>query len=482
MSAYNDSLRPAMAKMPGGILGAIIAQKRIDVAARMSVIPLEALQALAAPTSKSLYKALSQPGARFIMEVKRASPSQGILCSDFNPRSIARAYNGVADAISVLTDEPYFHGGFDVLRTVREESSLPLLCKDFILSPWQIVEARAHGADAALLMLSVLDDNEVLACLNQAKVLGMDCLVEVHTQEEMDRALQLPISIIGINNRDLRTLTIDLSTTEHLASQVPSDRIVVTESGVRTRKDVDRLSPYVDAFLVGSSLMEQADVFAGARNLVFGRIKVCGLTRREDIDFLTQTGAAFGGLIFAKKSPRYVAPSAAEQLIRDQNLPFVGVWQNAPIEEVSSTAIQLGLNAVQLHGGESSAYVRELLTKLPDSCELWYATSLPDNNSTPTGVDRVLFDTKVGDQRGGTGQTFPWALATSHPGAQHGILAGGLNPLNIVEARAVGTWALDVNSGVEYFPGKKSREALSDLFSALRPRGRGHIVSHRSIP
>jgi indole-3-glycerol phosphate synthase / phosphoribosylanthranilate isomerase len=256
--------------MRDDVLRAIVDRKRHDVAARERRTPLVVHQARAArlPRPRDLAAALAAPGPRFILECKAVSPSEGPLRLGLDPVEVARAYSGVADAISVVTDGPFFGGDLSMLAAVRLHCAVPVLCKDFVVSPYQVVEARALGADAILLMLSVLGDDEAYGCLSLAASLGMDCLVEVHDEAELARAVALPAPIIGINNRDLRSLRVDLAVTERLAPRVPGDRLLVSESGIRARADVARLEPLVDAFLVGSALMRRADLAAAARELV----------------------------------------------------------------------------------------------------------------------------------------------------------------------------------------------------------------------
>ncbi len=230
-----------------GILAQIVARKRVDVAARLGGFGVEAAE----PTRRSLRAALARPGARFIMEVKRGSPSGGAIRPGSDAGALARAYRGAADAISVLTDAPYFGGSLEDLQAVRREFLGPILAKDFIVDPRQVAEARLHGADAVLVILAVLGDDEAAAVMAEARRLGMDVLVEAHTAGEVERAVRLRADIIGINNRDLDTLEIDLATTERLAGLVPPGTLVVSESGISSRSDVERLAPFADAFLVG---------------------------------------------------------------------------------------------------------------------------------------------------------------------------------------------------------------------------------------
>ena len=464
---------PDPAKLPGGVLGEIVARKRVDVMARLDGVSLEDLRARAAPTTRSLAAALARPGARFIMEMKRTSPSKGA-SAGHEPEEVAAAYADVADAISVLTDTPYFGGSFLDLAIVRRSFDGPILCKDFTVDVRQVPEARIHGADAVLVMLSVLDDEAAAACIAEARRFGMDAVLEVHDEQELQRALALGAGIIGINNRDLKTLKTDLAVTERLAALVPPGLILISESGIAMHEDVERLAPFVDAFLVGSSLMAQTDIAGAARRLVYGRVKVCGLTRPQDIDTARRLGASFGGLIFAEGSPRRLPREQAVALATIADIPLVGVFRDAPIEQVVDTAATLGLAAVQLHGGEDEAYVEALRPMLPEGCEIW--TALPvvgDADPGPSYGDRPLFDTKSDGVFGGTGRSFDWSRVQAREDFPNAILAGGLGPENIAAAARMGAWALDVNSGVEEAPGIKSADKLEALFEALRPAVRG---------
>src|SRR6185437_2799027 len=212
------------------------------------------LRARAKPTLRSLMEVIAQPGARYILEIKKASPSEGAIRPGADPAALARGYAGVADALSVLCDTAHFGGSLDDLAAARRQFDGPILAKDFFIDVRQVAEARIAGADAVLVMLSLLDDSSARSMMAEARRFGMDALVEVHDEQEMRRALALGAPLIGINNRDLRDLTIDLATTERLATLAP-DRVLVSESGISSSADVDRLGPLVDGFLIGSSLM-----------------------------------------------------------------------------------------------------------------------------------------------------------------------------------------------------------------------------------
>jgi len=204
-----------------------------------------------------------------IAEVKKASPSRGVICREFAPATIARAYErGGAKCISVLTDEPFFQGRLEHMEQARGSVEIPVLRKDFILDPLQVREARAWGADCVLLIVAALADEALAGLMTRARELGMDALVEVHDEGEMDRALAAGADLVGINNRDLRTFQVDLGTTRRLAPGVPEGTVLVAESGIQTRADVESLKHVgIDAVLVGESLMRSLDVESAAREL-----------------------------------------------------------------------------------------------------------------------------------------------------------------------------------------------------------------------
>lgn len=454
------------------VLGEIVARKRIDVAARKEADP----DLGEVPVSdRSLFEALRAPRTGFVLECKKASPSRGVIRPFLDPVALAQEYAAVADAISVIVDTPYFQGELGWLTAVRAAVDVPVLCKDFVVDPWQVREARSLGADAILLMLSVLDDDEWRACAAEAAALGVDCLTEVHGLSEMERALELEAPIVGINNRDLKTLTIDLAVTERLAPRVPADRVVLCESGIFTHAHVRRLRGQANGFLIGTSLVASEHAGRTAREIAYGRLKVCGLTRPEDAAAAWAAGATWGGLIHAPESKRCVTPDqAAAVRAAAPDLRWVGVFVNAEPEMVAAKATALELSAVQLHGEESKEYVDALRPRLPDGCEVWKAVRIQGviPSRSATGADRLLLDTYSDTARGGTGERFDWSLVARHDDPQRLILAGGLTPENAAEADALSVWALDVNSGVESAPGRKDAAQVRAFAESLRGAGR----------
>lgn len=441
------------------VLARIVARKRSEFAGR------SAQPAAAEPSCRSLRASLAKPGARFIMEIKRRSPSGHV--ARHSLEKAVGAYAPVADAISVLTDDEDFGGSLDDLRAVRARFDGPVLAKDFIVGPAQVAELRAAGADAVLVMMSVLDNREAAAVMAAARALRMDTIVEVHDEGELARALALGAEIIGINNRDLKTLAIDLATTERLAPRVPATVMIVAESGVSNHADVLRLAPHADAFLVGSSLMASENVSLAARALIHGTVKICGLTRVADVAMAARHGATHAGFIFHPSSPRRVSREQARLLVgaaRNAGLQSVGVFAGTDTD-IAAVARDLGLDAVQVHGPLGPAFNSALgHIALIGVC----AVRNGQLEEPPLGTDLLLFDSG----NGGTGETFDWVLLHGHPALSTAFLAGGIGPANAAAASQVGAAGLDCSSGIEAAPGIKDESKVAALFAALRPAGR----------
>ncbi|MCX7747519.1 MAG: indole-3-glycerol phosphate synthase TrpC [Clostridia bacterium] len=249
------------------ILDKIVEQKKIQLQEEMKQISLQGWkQRIGRPglhKPLDFYSALKRENSlSIIAEVKKASPSKGVIKEDFNPLEIAREYHEAnVQAISILTEKNFFLGSDDYLVRIRQALPIPLLRKDFIIDIWQVYQARCLGADAILLIVSILSDEELKKFQVVAGILGMQCLVEVHDKEELDRALESGAKIIGINNRDLKTFHVDLKTTGELMNYIPHDRVVVSESGIRTREDMEYLKSLgVDAVLIGETFMRAPSI------------------------------------------------------------------------------------------------------------------------------------------------------------------------------------------------------------------------------
>jgi len=257
------------------ILDDIKAYKLADVAARKAARPLPEIEAAARDTdrTRNFEEALARHMARgygLIAEIKKASPSKGLIREDFDPAALAKAYaDGGAACLSVLTDAPSFQGDDSYLALARGACDLPVLRKDFMFDPWQIAESRALGADCVLLILAALTDDEAKALEDAAEAHGMAVLIECHTAEELERAKLLRSPLVGINNRDLGSFVTDTAVTRKLARHVPADRLIISESGLSTRQDLAQMARYgIRCFLIGESLLREANVEAATRELL----------------------------------------------------------------------------------------------------------------------------------------------------------------------------------------------------------------------
>jgi len=471
-------------KAKKNILEQIVDNKRIEIEALKISKPLASFIDDLVPTTKDMYAALTKtkdkPYAGFILECKKASPSKGLIRTDFDVKAICQVYDKYAAAISVLTDEKYFQGNFDYLKTVTQSVKCPVLNKDFFVDSYQVYLARHYGADAILLMLSVLSDEEYIELSAVAKQYNLAVLTEISTEDERDRAIKLKAKMIGINNRDLRDLSTDISRTFDYAPTLPDDTIIISESGIYSNAQVRELAPAVDGFLVGSSLMDPQnnpyqDIDLACRKLIYGNNKVCGLTDKNYASAAADAGARFGGLIFVEKSPRYVTKAQAKSIIEAiPRLEYVGVFVNKDRDVIIDLVKTLKLSAVQLHGSEDDQYIEALITELIDNgcdfCQVWQAS--PVAKSVPLLNSKVSHHVLDG-QSPGSGETFNWqVLALSEQNLSKSFLAGGLNNDNIGQALEqlthVDLFGLDLNSGVEDSPGIKSSEKLAQIFSQIR--------------
>lgn len=449
-----------------------------EIKARISHIDVARLPR----SERSLYDSLALPGTRFIMECKSSSPSLGMIREHYEPGSIASVYSRYAAGISVLCEPERFGGDYDHLATVAASTHLPVLCKDFIVDTAQIHAARYFGADAILLMLSVLNDEEYAELSAEADRLGMDVLTEVIDEEEAARASKLGAKIFGINHRNLHDLSIDLERSARLAPLAPEGALIVSESGIRDVETVRRLGGHSDGFLVGSHLTGTPDIDWAARMLVYGPNKVCGLTSHTAAQTARAVGAVYGGLIFEEASPRNASRETAQKIIANEpGLHYVAVSRRTSGWE---ELVFPGIRAIQIHApfqGSIEAE-RQLINTIRDSVrpldpelEIWRAVSMTDADgpAVATGlaadVDKLVLDAKDG----GSGSTFDWSVIPDEVRAK-ALLAGGIGPNNVEKALHVGCLGVDLNSGVEYptgagqWAGKKDAGALRKTFDRIK--------------
>ncbi|HEY7984812.1 MAG TPA: indole-3-glycerol phosphate synthase TrpC [Ktedonobacterales bacterium] len=462
----------------------IVAATMADLVARQAALPLAEVRAraLAAAPPRPFAAALTPEAAgpaRLIAEIKRASPSRGLLSERFDPvaRAVAYAAGGAA-AISVLTEPHYFQGALEHLTAVRAAVVLPVLRKDFLLDPYQVYEARAAGADAVLLLCALLDDGELRVLLSLARDLGMAALVEAHDDLEVARAVRAGATVIGVNSRDLRTFAVDPEVPLRAARLVPPDRLLVAESGVRTAADVARMRAWgASAVLVGEALMRAPEPAALARELAgagggpsaaffAGRgwpfVKLCGIRDPGAAAVAAGAGADAIGLIFAPARRQVTAEqgraiaAAAREAAAATGAPLplvVGVFVNAALEDIAATTATATLGAVQLSGDEPPAFCAAVraATGLP------VLKALRASDDAAEGMDAfvaagatILLEPDVRGAAGGTGRRADWALARRLAARWPLLLAGGLDPENVGAAiAAVAPRGVDVSSGTE---------------------------------
>jgi indole-3-glycerol phosphate synthase/phosphoribosylanthranilate isomerase len=471
-----------------GVLGRIVMRRREQLLVTMRERPLEVLrrEGRGAIPVRSLTIALTRPGrVNVIAEFKRRSPSRGLIREDLHPVGVAQSYEVAgAAALSVLTEEQFFGGTLGDLREAHAATLLPTLRKDFVVEPYQVWEAWQAGADAVLLIVAALPGRELGRLLQTADEAGIEALVEVHDEAELDRALRAGARLVGVNNRDLRTMKVDLGTSLALAERIPDEVVAVAESGLRTGADIRRLRDVgFDAFLVGEHLMLAADPGQALEELIREAgalpraqpdrvaVKICGLTSVDDARAAVAAGADAIGLVFWPKSSRAVTVAQARS-IASALPPFVtrvGVFVDASAEEMNGTAEAVGLDVLQLHGDEQPDLLPHLSRRSvkalrvgegfdAHAVEPWRAAS------------GVLLDVKVAGSPGGTGQSFEWELAVpARDRTPYLALAGGLHPANVGEAiRVLRPDAVDVSSGVESAPGRKDPAAMRAFVKAVR--------------
>ena len=463
-------------------LDRIVKQTLADLEERKREVPLEEMQLRAdqqPPPRDLLAPFRPASGIRLIAEVKRASPSKGLLAQTFDPVQLARTYEAHgAAAISVLTEPHFFLGSLEHLKDIKQAVKLPVLRKDFIVDAYQVYEARAWGADAILLISALLDDSQLRHLLNVANTQRMRCLVEVHNAEEARRAVEAGAIIIGVNSRDLVTFQMNPHLVRELRQLIPADRVVVAESGISTAADARRLSRYdVQAMLVGESLVVSNDISAQMHMLLQAanastQVKICGLRTPEHLHAAIDAGADMVGLVFYEPSPRYIDPQSARKLLETRSAgqmatDVVGVFVNKEAAFINEVVEQVGLNIVQLHGTEPPEFCQSILRPVIKALHLKSEADLGKISAYIETTWRILLDTPT-PQWGGTGATHDWSLARTVAQETPILLAGGLTPENIKEAIShISPWGVDVSSGVET-NGQKDVEKIRAFIQNVR--------------
>lgn len=451
-------------------LDRIVTQTRLDLEERKQAAPLAEIMQRAAsqtqPRDLGTFIKPRDPFIQLIAEVKRASPSKGLLAPDLDPVALARTYEAHGAAmISVLTEPHFFLGKLAYLTAIKAAVQVPVLRKDFIIDEYQVYEARAWGADAILLICAILDDDQLRRLLAIAHSLRMSCLVEIHSADEARRAVSAGAMFIGVNSRDLVTFSMNPNLIRELRPLITRSRVIVAESGIHSAADARRLARYdIQAMLVGESLVKADDVPGQIQTLLSGannstQVKICGLRADEHLNAAIEAGADLLGLVFYPPSHRYMRPEQARSLIAN-NAHFsatnpevapdlVGVFVNEDAAFINDVAEQVGLQFVQLHGNEPPEFCASINRPVIKALRLQHSADASLVNAYREAAWRVMLDTPT-PQWGGTGEMHDWQLAREISETTPIILAGGLTPDNVIDAiHRVHPWGVDVSSGVE---------------------------------
>lgn len=432
------------------ILLEIATHKRIEVASLKKSLPLKKIRAGIQPSGRDFKAALAgRSGLSLIAEIKQASPSEKqIYQGTISAAEIATSYEEAgADAISVLTDEKHFKGSLEYLRQARGATKrVPLLMKDFFIDEYQIYLARYYGADAILLIVALLTEEQIDNFIEITKSLDMDVLLEVHNQQELEIALRSKAHIIGVNNRDLRTFEIDTKTFIQLYSQIPPSKIAVAESGY-SLESANQVLGFADAVLIGSSIMRSEDMGASIQMIKTPRkkFKACGIRTLQDARYCDDNGIAFVGLNFVPSSKRRIGVELAKTISSAlKNSYSVGIFQDQTAEDVNQIARETDLDFVQLSGAESPAYCREIELPVIKTLEVKDLDRVEDYVAE---VEMFIVDGATP----GSGEGYDYSRLKAFNPAKPYLVAGGVNPDN---ARTIlsllpGAAGLDAASGIE---------------------------------
>ena len=466
------------------------ARERVKQAKQTASLDVVKAQALALSKSKTLSKlsnddfaferALRKPDISFICECKKASPSKGMIAPDFPYLEIAKEYeNAGADCISVLTEPKWFLGSDRYLEEIAKTVSVPCIRKDFTVDEYMIYEAKLLGAQAVLLICSILSTEDIKKYIKICDTLGMSALVEAHNEDEIKSALNAGARIVGVNNRNLKDFTVDTDNSRRMRELVPDNVIFVSESGVRTAEDIKKLREIgVDAVLIGESLMRAADKKAklselrgyGNKKIQSTKIKLCGLRRPEDIDYANELSPEYIGFVFARKSKRYVTKDEARLLKArlNGNIQAVGVFVDEAIENVAELVNKNIIDMVQLHGHEDEEYISSLrqMTK----CSIIKAFRIENKEDVlkafKSSADYILLDSGTG-----SGQVFDWSILENIKTDRPYFLAGGLEASNVGNAIArFKPFAVDASSSLET-DGYKDETKMMAFVDAVRKEG-----------
>ena len=482
------------------ILDKIVEATKIRVAQEKEVETPEAMKtaALALPsdTGFPFEAALRQQDFNFICEVKKASPSKGIIAEHFPYLDIAKEYEMAgAAAISVLTEPDFFKGDKKYLQEIANTVKIPVLRKDFIIDEYQIYQAKVWGASAILLICGCLDVPTLTKFRELADSLGLSSLVEAHDEKEVQMAIDCGARIIGVNNRNLKDFTVDVQNSVRLRNLVQDDVIFVSESGLETPEDIQVLRDNnIGVALMGETFMRSPNkveklAYLYGPTYYTPKVKMCGISKVETIPVVVEAKPDYMGLVFAP-SKRQVTVDQAKILVEelhrgyakkygsdtehDKNgtIKTVGVFVNETVDNLITIANEANLDAVQLHGDEDETFIQSL--KERTNVEVWKAIQIRTAADTEkwidSSADMLLFDAYHKDERGGTGEVFDWSSLDAFE--RPFMLAGGIDSTNVARAiRTVRPYGIDISSGIET-NGVKDDEKITAFTKIVKSIGR----------
>ena len=453
------------------ILDKIVEATKVRVAQEKEVETPEAVKAaaLALPsdTGFPFEAALRQQDFNFICEVKKASPSKGIIAEHFPYLDIAKEYEVAgAAAISVLTEPDFFKGDKKYLQEIASTVKIPVLRKDFIIDEYQIYQAKVWGASAILLICACLDIPTLTKFRKLADSLGLSSLVEAHDEKEVQMAIDCGARIIGVNNRNLKDFTVDVQNSVRLRNLVQDDVIFVSESGLETPEDIQVLRDNnIGVALMGETFMRSPDkveklAYLYGPTYYTPKVKMCGISKVETIPAIVDAKPDYIGLVFAP-SKRQVTVEQAKILVEElhkqyavrynsETIKIVGVFVNETIENLLKIAEEVKLDVIQLHGDEDESFIQIL--KEQSNVEVWKAVQVRSAADAEkwidSSADMLLFDAYHKDERGGTGEVFDWSSLDEFE--RPFMLAGGIDSTNVARAiRTVRPYGIDISSGIE---------------------------------
>ena len=475
------------------ILDRIVEATKIRVAQEKQVESPEAVKAaaLALPsdTGFPFEAALRQQDFNFICEVKKASPSKGIIAEHFPYLDIAKEYEVAgAAAISVLTEPDFFKGDKKYLQEIASTVKIPVLRKDFIIDEYQIYQAKVWGASAILLICACLDVPTLTKFRELADSLGLSSLVEAHDEKEVQMAIDCGARIIGVNNRNLKDFTVDVQNSVRLRNLVQDDVIFVSESGLETPEDIQVLRDNnIGVALMGETFMRSPNkveklAYLYGPTYYTPKVKMCGISKVETIPAIVDAKPDYMGLVFAP-SKRQVTVEQAEILVEELHkqcinhydtkvVKTVGVFVNETLDNLVRIADTANLDAVQLHGDEDEAFIQSL--KERTNVEVWKAVQIRSAADVEkwidSSADMLLFDAYHKDERGGTGEVFDWSSLDAFE--RPFMLAGGIDSTNVARAiRTVRPYGIDISSGIET-NGVKDDEKIKAFTKIVNSIGR----------